>query len=93
MIINMTSAGLEDDLLPAPIEILQSVVPQSRVCVDVIYGKQTSFLKFAKDYGRPTKDGNDMLLYQGVIAFEHFTEYHYSFEEILAYMKKAFDFR
>ena len=92
LVINMTSAGLEDDALPAPEEILERVIPSSKACIDVIYGKETPFLKLAKKYKKPTKDGSDMLLYQGIIAFEYFTGHQYSFEEILPYMKKAFDF-
>ena len=90
LIINMTSAGLEDDLLPAPKAILDQVIPSSRACVDVIYGKETPFLKLAKSHKKPTKDGSDMLLYQGIIAFEHFTDYRYSFDEIKNYMQRAF---
>ena len=92
LIINMTSAGLEDDALPAPLEILEAVIPLTKACVDVIYGKETAFLELAKKYDKPTKDGADMLLYQGVIAFEHFTDNKYAFDEILPYMKRAFDF-
>lgn len=90
LIINMTSAGLQDDQLPAPIEILESIIPSAKACIDVIYGKETPFLKLAKSYGKPTKDGSDMLLYQGILAFEHFTEYRYSFAQIEQYMKRAF---
>jgi len=90
LVINMTSAGLEDEQLPAPKALLDIVIPSSKACVDVIYGKETPFLKLAKSYHKPTKDGADMLLYQGIIAFEHFTEYHYPFETIKASMQKAF---
>jgi shikimate dehydrogenase len=90
LVINMTSAGLEDDSLPAPKELLNSVIPQAKACVDVIYGKETPFLKLAKQHGKPTKDGSDMLLYQGIIAFEHFTSHIYTFDEIKAHMQKAF---
>ncbi len=90
LVINMTSAGLEDENLPAPIKILSAVIPHAKACVDVIYGKETPFLKLAKSEGKPTKDGSDMLLYQGIIAFEHFTNYRYSFDEIKPLMKKAF---
>jgi len=31
-----------------------------------------------------------MLLYQGIIAFEHFTNHQFSFDEIKASMQKAF---
>lgn len=90
LVINMTSAGLEDDALPAPKEILDAVIPTSKACVDVIYGKETPFLKLAKQHHKPTKDGSDMLLYQGIIAFEYFTDNTYTFDEIKPVMKKAF---
>ncbi len=90
LVINMTSAGLEDDALPAPKMILDAVIPHALACVDVIYGKETPFLKLAKSYGKPTKDGSDMLLYQGIIAFEYFTDHAYTFDEIKPYMEKAF---
>jgi len=92
LIINMTSAGLEDDNLPAPKEILDALIPKTKACVDVIYGKETPFLKLAKSYDKPTKDGSDMLLYQGIIAFEYFTNHAYTFNEIKPYMQRAFDF-
>ena len=90
LVVNMTSAGLEDNSLPCPIEILQQVIPQAKACIDVIYGKETPFLKLAKDYNIPTKDGSDMLLYQGIIAFQYFTNNKFKFEEIEQFMKKAF---
>ncbi len=92
LVINMTSAGLEDESLPAPSEILEMIIPQANACVDVIYGKETPFLRLAKSHGKPTKDGADMLLYQGVIAFEYFTEGKYGFDEILPHMQRAFAF-
>ena len=90
LVINMTSAGLEDDSLPAPREILDQVIPSAKACVDVIYGKETPFLKLAKSYDKPTKDGSDMLLYQGIIAFEHFTDHQVGFDEIKGFMERAF---
>ncbi len=90
LIINMTSAGLEDDSLPCPSQILEQVIPTAKACVDVIYGKETPFLKLAKTYKKPTKDGSDMLLYQGIIAFEYFTGYAFTFNEIKRHMSKAF---
>ena len=90
LVVNMTSAGLEDENLPCPIEILEEILPNALACVDVIYGKETAFLKLAKSYNKPTKDGSDMLLYQGIIAFEYFTEGKFTFEEIKVQMQKAF---
>jgi len=91
LIVNMTSAGLKDDSLPAPKEILTELIPKAKACIDVIYGKETPFLKLAKEYKKPTKDGSDMLLYQGIIAFEYFTDKQFSFEEIEKYMRRAFE--
>ena len=90
LVINMTSAGLEDDALPAPKETLEKVIPTAKACVDVIYGKETPFLTLAKSYNKPTKDGSDMLLYQGIIAFEYFTDHQFKFDEIEPHMKRAF---
>ena len=90
LVVNMTSAGLEDDNLPCPMAILKEVVASAKACVDVIYGKETPFLKFAKEQNKPTKDGSDMLLYQGIIAFEYFCNHEFSFEEIKEHMQKAF---
>ncbi len=38
-----------------------------------MYGKITPFLALARENGLEIKDGEDMLLYQGVLAFEYFT--------------------
>jgi len=91
LVINMTSAGLEDDLLPAPKEILDRVIPSSKACIDVIYGKETPFLKLSKFYSKPTKDGSDMLLYQGIIASEYFMNNLYNFKDIEPKMRRAFN--
>ena len=91
LIINMTSAGLKDEALPAPAEILETIIPQTKACIDVIYGKETPFLRLAKQHNKPTKDGTDMLLYQGAIAFEYFMDSKYRFDEVLPHMQRAFE--
>lgn len=73
LIVNSTSAGLKDELYPAPLEILSSLVENSKATFDCIYGKITPFLQLAKQNNIKYKDGEDMLLHQGVIAFELFT--------------------
>jgi shikimate dehydrogenase len=90
LIVNMTSAGLEDESLPCPKEILEEVIPRTIASIDVIYGKKTPFLKFAQSHKKPTKDGSEMLLYQGIIAFEYFTDNIFTFNEIKEHMVKAF---
>ncbi len=92
LIVNMTSAGLDDDSLPAPKKLLEQLLSGVKACVDVIYGKQTPFLKLAQSYKIPTKDGTDMLIYQGAIAFEYFTKNKFTFEQIEPYMRDSFDF-
>ena len=72
LIINTTSAGLNDDNLPAPKGILEKLFSNAKYAVDVIYGKETPFLKMAKEYNLITKSGIDMLVYQGILAMEYF---------------------
>jgi len=73
LVINSTSAGLKDDEYPTSIEMLEDILNVSNYAMDCIYGKMTPFLVKAKENGLVFKDGEDMLLYQGVLAFELFT--------------------
>ena len=82
LVINTTSAGLEEETLPAPKELLLSIFSKARYAVDVIYNKETPFLRLAKEMGLTTKDGTDMLLYQGVLAFEIFTDFKFDRVEV-----------
>ncbi len=72
LIINTTSAGLNDENLPAPEDILEKLFKNAKYAVDVIYGKETAFLKMAKKFNLKTKSGLDMLVYQGILAMELF---------------------
>jgi len=90
LVVNMTSAGLSDDSLPAPIEILEEIIPNAKGAIDVIYGKETPFLKLAKLKGVKTKDGEDMLVYQGVLAFQYFIDKDIEFKKIEKFMRRAF---
>ncbi len=90
LVVNMTSAGLSDDNLPAPVEILEATVPDAKGVIDVIYGKETPFLKFAKSKAVLARDGEDMLIYQGVLAFQYFIGINSRFEQIENIMRKAF---
>lgn len=86
-VINTTSAGLSDENLPMPKELLDKSLKYAKYAVDVIYGKQTPFLKEAKKLALPYFDGSEMLLQQGIIAFDYFTEHRYSLDEIEAAMR------
>jgi len=90
MVINTTSAGLSDEDYPTSKELLEKIFDTTKVAVDVIYNKNTPFLKLAKEKRLKTKDGADMLLYQGVKAFNLFYNNKYDEKEIEEYMKKAF---
>ena len=72
LIINTTSAGLNDDSLPLPHSKLVEVLKKGEMAVDVIYNRLTPFLKLATQLGLETKDGLGMLVYQGVLAMELF---------------------
>jgi len=73
LVINSTSAGLKDEEFPTPIEMLEDILNVSTYAMDCIYGKLTPFLEKARENHLTYKDGEDMLLYQGVLAFEIFT--------------------
>lgn len=90
LVVNTTSAGLEEHAYPAPQHIMKDIFSHSKYAIDVIYNKETPFLSLAKSFNLPTKDGSDMLLYQGVLAFNLFYQNKFSFEKIEQFMKKAF---
>ena len=73
LIVNSTSAGLKDEYLPCDKEILDKVFKNASFAFDCVYGKITPFLALAIENKLQAKDGEDMLLYQGVLAFELFT--------------------
>lgn len=72
LVVNTTSAGLKDDLLPLEITALERYLKTARFAVDAIYGKVTPFLALAQKNGLKTQDGGAMLVAQAVLAFELF---------------------
>ncbi len=92
LIVNTTSAGLEDENLPAPLGTLELLLEKTSFTADAIYGKETPFLKLSKKMGITTKDGADMLLGQGVLANNHFTHAQYELKDIENHMKESFLF-
>ncbi len=72
IVINTTSAGLKDENLPCDEVLLSGLLRRAKCAFEVIYGKQTPFLRLAKSLKIPCKDGAEMLLWQGVFAFELF---------------------
>ncbi len=92
LILNTTSAGLNDNNLPAPKEILTPLLQQARYTADVIYGKVTPFLALCNTLGLTSKDGADMLLGQGILANNYFTDEQFTLEEIKKPMQESFLF-
>ena len=90
LVVNTTSAGLKDEALPAPKELIEAVLDTTRYAADAIYGKVTPFLALAKTKGIPYKDGADMLLGQGVLANELFTNKTLDKKTITKYMQQSF---
>ena len=72
LVVNTTSAGLKDENLPAPTELLRPIFDEAKFAFDVIYGKKTPFLNLAAASGLRHKDGLDMLLFQAALALNLF---------------------
>lgn len=90
LVVNTTSAGLKDEELPAPKEIIDSVLENTNFVADAIYGKLTPFLKLAKEKNITFKDGADMLLGQGVLANELFVNNTLKKDDIKLHMQRSF---
>lgn len=91
LVVNTTSAGLKDEELPAPKEIIEDALNNTSFVADAIYGKLTPFLKLAKEKNITFKDGADMLLGQGVLGNQLFTNGELKLEDIKTQMKKSFE--
>ena len=90
LVINTTSAGLNDNSFPVPKEMLENILEHTNYVTDTIYGKITPFLKLAKEKNIMFKDGADMLLGQGILANELFVNYKFKKDDIKTYMKISF---
>ncbi|MDQ7043156.1 MAG: shikimate dehydrogenase [Sulfurimonas sp.] len=90
LVVNTTSAGLKDELLPAPQELIDPILDATQYAADAIYGKLTPFLKQAKEKNITCKNGADMLLGQGVLANELFVKAQLDKKDIKYHMQKSF---
>jgi len=91
LIINTTSAGLKDEEYPCDKALLKTIFKESKYAFDVIYNKPTPFLELARSCQLTCKDGKEMLLYQGVLAFNLFFSKRYDFKTIESLMRPAFE--
>lgn len=65
VIINATSAGLSDSEVPLP----KSIFAPSALAYDMMYGRETPFMAFAREQGAQVADGLGMLVEQAAEAF------------------------
>jgi shikimate dehydrogenase len=65
IIINATSAGLSDSEIPLPL----TVFAPGTLAYDMMYGRETPFMKFARAQGAQVADGLGMLVEQAAEAF------------------------
>ncbi|MCX7714456.1 MAG: shikimate dehydrogenase [Clostridia bacterium] len=73
VVINTTSAGMYPQLEECPLDDM-SFIDKKTAVADMIYNpSETVFLKRAKKAGAKTINGLGMLIYQGIIAYELFT--------------------
>ncbi len=89
LVVNMTSAGLKENILPAPKDLLEALFKDAVAAIDIIYAKETPFLSLAKEYHLTTMDGSEMLIQQGVLAFDYFTNHKYDLKIVEDAMRKA----
>ncbi len=68
-IVQSTSLGLKGEASPVALKGAR----QGTLIVDLIYHRETDFLKQAKRLGLPRLGGLGMLLHQGVLSFERWT--------------------
>lgn len=80
IVINTTSAGMEHQIDVLPWETISEIknthfLKNIKTAIDLIYNPEcTKFLKIAKENGAKILNGLDMLIYQGIIAYELFCD-------------------
>lgn len=80
IVINTTSAGMEPQEHALPTDSISEIsdlsfINENTSVVDMIYNpSETRFLKESRERGAKTLNGLGMLIYQGVIAYELFTD-------------------
>ncbi|NLA93220.1 MAG: shikimate dehydrogenase, partial [Spirochaetales bacterium] len=87
LVVQGTSVGLF-----APDEGLDLIWEEGeRIAADVVFNPvETKFLKAAKKAGAHCVDGLGMLVYQGAIAIEHWTQQKANFETMKKALERAF---
>lgn len=89
LIINTTSAGLDDDSLPLDPVLLTPLLHEGVLAYDVIYGKETPFLAHARTNGARTLDGREMLIEQAALSSFYFNNKEHELSKIRELMYRA----
>ena len=84
IVINATSSGLKDELPPLP----EGLFKPGALAYDMMYGKQSPFLRFAKEQGASQMaDGLGMLVEQAAVAFEKWRGVHPDTAPVIAKLR------
>lgn len=84
IVINATSSGLSDSLPPLP----NGLFKPGSLAYDMMYGKQTPFLRFAQEQGASQiADGLGMLVEQAAVAFEKWRGTHPETAPVIAKLR------
>ena len=83
-IINATSAGLSHAALPLP----PTIFGRDALAYDMMYGRETPFMRFARDHGAATvADGLGMLVEQAAAAFHLWRGIHPQTAPVIAQLR------
>ena len=83
-IINATSAGLSHAVLPLP----PTIFGRDALAYDMMYGRETPFMRFARDHGAATvTDGLGMLVEQAAAAFHLWRGIHPQTAPVIAQLR------
>jgi len=69
LVLNATSAGLSGELPPFPPGVGRTLFAPGALAYDLVYGRDTPFLAYARDAGARASDGAGMLVEQAAESF------------------------
>ena len=69
LVLNATSAGLSGELPPFPSGAAKTLFAPGALAYDMVYGRDTPFLVYARSAGARTSDGTGMLVEQAAESF------------------------
>lgn len=76
LVIQSTNVGMSPDIDASPVED-PAFYDLIDAAYDCVYNpEETKFIRLARAAGKPAQNGIDMLLWQGILAFEYWTGIH-----------------